>query len=154
MTHQATQKAVIYCRVAASSAIQKDDGDSIYPQLTRCREYASHKNYEVGAVFKDEAVSGNFIDRPGLQAMLHYPGKHRHAHMDILHGRVNIEQHLLMLFSIDGSDFKLARRSARFRRRKFFPQKEKRCWQKPAAPSFALAFSDSRRYELPPVLFL
>lgn len=83
MIHQATQKAVIYCRVAASSTIQKDDS-GIHSQLTHCREFARHKGYEVVEVFHDEGVSGNVTDRPGLQAMLRYLGEHRYAHMVVL----------------------------------------------------------------------
>lgn len=75
MIPQTTQGAVIYCRSACISSTQKD-GESINPQLTRCQEFARHKGYDVRAIFKDEGVSGNVIDRPGLQAMF----KFLHAH--------------------------------------------------------------------------
>jgi len=83
MTHQTTQKAIIYCRSACISVAQKD-GDSINSQLIRNREFVSHKGYEVCAVFKDEGVSGNVIDRPGLQSMLKFLRAHRKDNLTII----------------------------------------------------------------------
>lgn len=68
-------KTVLYCRV--SSAAQVAKGHGIVSQETRCREFARMKGYEVVAVFKDEAVSGGLIDRPGMQAMLKYLRAHK-----------------------------------------------------------------------------
>lgn len=54
-------------------------GDGLASQETRCREYASHKGYEIVQVFRDEGVSGGMIDRPGMQAMLAFLKKHRRS---------------------------------------------------------------------------
>ncbi len=61
------QKAVIYCRV--SSIKQTTKGDGLGSQETRCREYATYKDYEVVETFSDD-VSGGLIDRPGIKRML------------------------------------------------------------------------------------
>ncbi|HKJ61633.1 MAG TPA: recombinase family protein [Hyphomicrobiales bacterium] len=68
-------QAVIYCRVSTTAQMKK--GDGLASQETRCREYASHKGYEIVQVFRDEGVSGGMIDRPGMQAMLAFLKKHR-----------------------------------------------------------------------------
>ena len=68
-------KAVIYARI--SSVAQSKKGHGLASQETRCREFARMKGYEVAEVFKDEAVSGGVIDRPGMLAMLAYLKKHR-----------------------------------------------------------------------------
>ena len=60
--------AVIYCRVSSAAQIAK--GHGIVSQETRCREFARMKGYAVAAAFKDEAVSGGLIDRPGMLHML------------------------------------------------------------------------------------
>ena len=70
-----TQKAVIYCRV--SSARQVEEGHGLESQEGRCREFASHKRYDVVRVFRDEGISGGLIDRPGMQAMLCFLRKNR-----------------------------------------------------------------------------
>lgn len=62
--------AIIYCRVSSVAQMQK--GHGIGSQETRCRDYARVKGYPVDSVFKDEAVSGSLIDRPGMQAMLSF----------------------------------------------------------------------------------
>ncbi|MBP7759840.1 MAG: recombinase family protein, partial [Alphaproteobacteria bacterium] len=69
------QKAVIYCRVSSQKQVTK--GDGLGSQETRCREYASHKNYQVVEVFRDEGVSGSMINRPSMQAMLSFLKKHK-----------------------------------------------------------------------------
>ncbi len=71
-----TQPAVIYCRVSSNAQVKK--GDGLQSQETRCREYTRHKGYGVIEVFKDEAVSGGMINRPGMQAMLKFLRKIRH----------------------------------------------------------------------------
>lgn len=83
MINQTTQRAVIYCRSACIAPAQKE-GDSIDPQLIRCREFAKHEGYEVCAVFKDEGVSGNVIDRPGMQAMLKFLDEHRSDNLTVI----------------------------------------------------------------------
>lgn len=67
-------KAVIYCRV--SGARQVREGDGLASQETRCREYASHRGYEVQEVFRDD-VSGGHTDRPAMIAMLKFLKRHR-----------------------------------------------------------------------------
>ena len=62
-------KAVIYARV--SSTAQTKRGDGLNSQETRCRQYADYKGYTVRRVFTDD-LTGQSIDRPGLQAMLAY----------------------------------------------------------------------------------
>jgi DNA invertase Pin-like site-specific DNA recombinase len=64
------ENAVIYCRV--SSAAQVSKGHGIVSQETRCKEFARMKGYTALATFKDEAVSGGVMDRPGMQAMLSF----------------------------------------------------------------------------------
>lgn len=67
--------AIIYCRVSSVAQMQK--GHGIGSQETRCREYARMKGYTVESVFKDEAVSGSLIDRPGMQDALAHLRKNR-----------------------------------------------------------------------------
>ena len=69
------QIAVIYSRVSSVKQVTK--GDGLASQETRCREFASHRRYEITEVFRDEGVSGGMIKRPGMQAMLSYIRKHR-----------------------------------------------------------------------------
>ncbi|MBL8496801.1 hypothetical protein ABF87_09175 [Nitrosomonas sp. JL21] len=83
MMNQTTQRAVIYCRSACIASAQKE-GDSIDPQLTRCREFAKHEGYEICAVFKDEGVGGNVTQRPGIQSMLKYLKSHRRNNMTVI----------------------------------------------------------------------
>ena len=61
-------KAVLYARVSAPSQVKR--GQGIDSQLTRCREFAKHKNYPIAEEFKDEGISGSLVDRPGMLAML------------------------------------------------------------------------------------
>lgn len=64
-------KAVIYCRV--SSTKQKLEGSGLDSQEHRCRQYALAKGYEVEAVFPDDASGGgDFMNRPGMVALLSY----------------------------------------------------------------------------------
>ena len=67
-SHNVTD-AVLYCRV--SSKAQTKRGDGLNSQETRCRQYADYKGYTVRRVFTDD-LTGQSIDRPGLQAMLAY----------------------------------------------------------------------------------
>lgn len=74
-TETAQETAVIYARVSSAAQVAKWHG--IESQATRCREFARMKHYCVCETFKDEAVSGGIIDRPGMRAMLAYLKKHR-----------------------------------------------------------------------------
>ena len=73
----ATKMAVIYCRV--SDKKQKHDGDGLQSQEHRCREYAAARGYTVapGGVFYDDVSGGgDFMQRPGMVAMLRYLDRH------------------------------------------------------------------------------
>lgn len=76
-TNDNTQEALIYCRV--SSAAQVTKGHGLVSQETRCREFARMKGYAVAEIYRDEAVSGGVLDRPGMLAMLDYLRKRRAA---------------------------------------------------------------------------
>lgn len=96
MTNRIQKKAIIYCRV--SSAKQLKVGDGLHSQETRCREFARMKDYEVVAVFSDDA-SGGSVDRPGMKEALTYVRKHRALGIVILIDDVSrlargLEQHL------------------------------------------------------------
>ncbi|MEM9763562.1 MAG: recombinase family protein [Pseudomonadota bacterium] len=68
--HSAT-KAIIYCRV--SSKKQSAEGSGLESQEHRCRQYAEARGYEVEAVFPDDASGGgDFMNRPGMVALLAY----------------------------------------------------------------------------------
>jgi len=62
------QKAVIYCRVSSEKQVR--EGNGIKSQEQRCRQYAKAQEYSVLRVFKDEAISGGLLERPGMQEML------------------------------------------------------------------------------------
>ncbi|MEL6312326.1 MAG: recombinase family protein, partial [Pseudomonadota bacterium] len=62
------QTAVVYARVSSDRQIREGHGPD--SQESRCREYAAIKGYAIENVFRDEAVSGGMIDRPGMKAML------------------------------------------------------------------------------------
>jgi site-specific DNA recombinase len=68
MTELSNQPAFIYCRV--SSAKQVRDGHGLESQEARCREFARYRGHQVVEVFRDEAVSGGLINRPGMKDML------------------------------------------------------------------------------------
>ncbi|NQW11399.1 MAG: recombinase family protein [Alphaproteobacteria bacterium] len=111
-------KAVIYCRV--SSAAQVSKGHGIASQETRCREFARMKGYEVADVFKDEAVSGGVIDRPGMLSMLAYLKKHKRGgeHVviidDISRLARDIKAHLDLRTAIAGAGGRLESPSIEF----------------------------------------
>ena len=70
-------KAVLYCRV--SSKRQADEGHGLDSQEHRCRQYAAAKGYEVAAVFPDDVSGGgDFMNRPGMVALLAYLDAHAH----------------------------------------------------------------------------
>lgn len=65
------RKAVIYCRVSGKK--QKSEGSGLDSQEYRCRQYAEAKGYLVEAVFPDDVTGGgNFMNRPGMVALLEY----------------------------------------------------------------------------------
>ena len=70
-----TQKALIYCRV--STRRQSTQGSGLTSQEQRCRLHAETNGYEVEAVFPDDFTgSGNFMNRPGMVAMLEHINQH------------------------------------------------------------------------------
>jgi len=70
------RKAIIYCRV--SNKKQKHDGDGLHSQEHRCRDYAAARGYQVEAVFHDDVSGGgDFMNRPGMVAMLRFLKKRR-----------------------------------------------------------------------------
>ena len=69
-----SRKAVIYARV--SSIAQNKRGDGISSQITRCREFARYRGFEVVQTFQDD-MSGSLTARPGMVEMLAYLSKHR-----------------------------------------------------------------------------
>ncbi len=63
--------ALIYCRVSTTK--QKTEGSGLESQEHRCRQYAEAKGYAVEMVFPDDASGGgDFLNRPGMRAMLAY----------------------------------------------------------------------------------
>jgi site-specific DNA recombinase len=66
--------AAVCARVSDTKQVR--DGDGLNSQVTRCREYAKRKGYDVGAVFKDD-ITGKLVERPGMKAMLAYIRQHR-----------------------------------------------------------------------------
>lgn len=64
------RNAIIYCRV--SSVAQVEEGHGLESQDTRCREYATRKNYTVIESFYERAVSGGTANRPSFTAMLSF----------------------------------------------------------------------------------
>tara|TARA_X000000950_G_scaffold287024_1_gene397719 strand:+ start:7563 stop:9221 length:1659 start_codon:yes stop_codon:yes gene_type:complete len=73
----AAKSAIIYCRV--SSKKQTVDGAGLDSQEHRCREYANERGYVVKEVFPDsQTAKGDFMDRPGMKALLAYLDDNRH----------------------------------------------------------------------------
>lgn len=61
--------AVIYARV--SDHKQVTQGHGLDSQITRCKEYASHRQYEVESVFTDD-ITGASAKRPGFEALIRH----------------------------------------------------------------------------------
>jgi site-specific DNA recombinase len=62
-----------------SNKKQKHDGDGLHSQEHRCRDYASARGYVVEAVFNDDVSGGgDFMERPGMVAMLRFLKKRGH----------------------------------------------------------------------------
>ncbi|MEM7526889.1 MAG: recombinase family protein [Pseudomonadota bacterium] len=47
------------------------EGHGLDSQVSRCREYTAYKGHEIIEVFRDEAISGGLIDRPGMKRCSH-----------------------------------------------------------------------------------
>jgi site-specific DNA recombinase len=107
-------RAVIYCRV--SGAKQVREGDGLGSQETRCREYASYKDYEVVGVFRDD-ISGGSAARPGMIAMLNFLKKNRGCVViidDISRLARGLEAHLHLRTAIGNAGGKLESPSIEF----------------------------------------
>ena len=77
------QTALIYCRV--SSPKQKIEGHGLDSQELRCRQYAAQKGYDVEAVFPDDITGGgDFMNRPGMVALLSYLDAKPHENFVII----------------------------------------------------------------------
>ena len=111
-------KAVIYCRV--SSVKQARDGHGLSSQETRCREFATHKQYEVVQVFHDEAVTGSLLDRPKIKELLAFLNqqKRHQRHVviidDISRLARDIETHIKLRAAIHSAGGKLESPSIEF----------------------------------------
>lgn len=111
------QKAVVYCRV--SGAKQVREGDGLGSQETRCREYASYKDYDVIEVFRDD-ISGGSAARPGMIAMLNFLKKQRSSGPcvviidDISRLARGLEAHLQLRTAIGNAGGKLESPSIEF----------------------------------------
>ena len=53
-----------------STEMQAEDGLSITAQLNEIREYATARGWTVVSEFVDPGISGQTLDRPGLQSLL------------------------------------------------------------------------------------
>ncbi len=62
------ERVAAYARV--STDMQAEDGLSITAQLNEIREYATARGWTVVSEFVDPGISGQTLDRPGLQSML------------------------------------------------------------------------------------
>ena len=66
---QTGKQAVAYCRVSSKAQLKR--GDGLNSQQTRCLEYARFRGYSIINIYTDD-ITGAFLDRPGLQAMLKF----------------------------------------------------------------------------------
>lgn len=62
------ERAVAYARV--STEMQAEEGLSIAAQLAEIREFAAARGWQVVNEFVDAGITGQTLDRPGLQAVL------------------------------------------------------------------------------------
>ena len=69
MNNDTPKPAIIYARVSSKNQVK--DGGRIESQATRCRSYASSRDYEVVATFTDD-MTGSKARRPGMDAMLSF----------------------------------------------------------------------------------
>ncbi len=89
-------KAVIYARV--SGAKQVRDGDGLASQESRCREYATYKDYDVIEVFTDD-MTGKALRRPAMDRMLAFLRLHKKDSIAVIIDDIsrlarNIEAHI------------------------------------------------------------
>ena len=111
-------RAVTYVRVSSQTQISK--GHGLGSQETRCREFARQRGFEVCQVFKDEGVSGELIDRPGMQTMLKFlrQNKRMQEHVviidDISRLARGLEAHLRLRTEISVAGAKLESPSVEF----------------------------------------
>ncbi len=63
-------KAVVYVRVSTKE--QVEEGNSLSTQEKICRDYASHKGYDIAEVFIEQGESAKTADRTELQKLLRY----------------------------------------------------------------------------------
>jgi site-specific DNA recombinase len=77
------RKALIYCRV--SSDRQKNEGNGLESQETRCRQYAQLHGYEVSRVFKDSFTGGgDFMKRPAMSELLSFVDSNIHENFILI----------------------------------------------------------------------
>ncbi len=62
------ERVAAYARV--STEMQAEEGLSITAQLNEIREFAAARNWTVVSEFVDAGITGQTLDRPGLQNML------------------------------------------------------------------------------------
>ena len=70
-------KAIIYCRVASTTAAEKDL--ILLSQEMRCRAYAVDKGYPVAMVVHDCPASGARFERTGVRAVFQYLAREKAA---------------------------------------------------------------------------
>ncbi|MED5550645.1 MAG: recombinase family protein [Pseudomonadota bacterium] len=75
-----TRKAVIYVRISSKKQLE---GDGIRSQERTCRDFARYHDLEPVKVFSD-VMSGRFVSRPGMDAMLDYLRCHRDEGLVVL----------------------------------------------------------------------
>jgi site-specific DNA recombinase len=74
------RKAIIYVRISSKKQLE---GDGIRSQERTCRDYAGYHGLEPVRVFSD-VMSGRFISRPGMDAMLEYLRAHSNEGIVVL----------------------------------------------------------------------
>ncbi|WP_300532444.1 recombinase family protein [Maricaulis sp.] len=74
------RKAVIYVRISSKKQLE---GDGIRSQERTCRDFAAYNGLEPVQVFSD-VMSGRFVSRPGMDAMLDYLRTHRAENLVVL----------------------------------------------------------------------
>lgn len=64
--NEGCRPALMYVRSA------NDEGDGLAAQVERCREYAKRKDFSISeeCIYRDRAVPGNTLNRPGLNALI------------------------------------------------------------------------------------
>ena len=110
------RKAVIYCRVSDPKQ-QTTRGSGLDSQETRCRQYASHRGYDIVNVFRD-SVSGASRNRSELKALLKFLKKQKETHVvivdDISRLARSVEAHIKLRLDIKTAGGKLESPSIEF----------------------------------------